>query len=65
MIRVNGEESDWREGMTIADLLREVNGPGRCAVVRINTKYVSRPHFEKTVIPDGSDVFLLPMISGG
>jgi thiamine biosynthesis protein ThiS len=65
MIRVNGKESDWREGMTIADLLRGLNDAGRCAVVRINTKHVSRPNFEKTEIPDDTDVFLLPMISGG
>lgn len=65
MIRVNGEKFDWREGITIADLLRELNDTGHCAVVRINTKHVSRPNFEKTVIPDNADVFLLPMISGG
>jgi sulfur carrier protein ThiS len=35
------------------------------AVVRINSTYVSRPNFEKTIIPDGAEVFLVPMIAGG
>ena len=65
MIRINDEESDWHEGLTVADLLGELDDTGHYAVVRINHKYVSRPYFEKTVIPDNADVFLLPMISGG
>ena len=65
MIRVNEIESAWREGMTVADLLRDLDDAGHYAVVRVNHKHVSRPHFEKTVIPDNADVFLLPMISGG
>jgi len=65
MIRVNAEEHDWHEGMTVADLLEGLGGSDNCAVVRINDKYISRPYFEKTRIPDNSAVFLMPMIAGG
>ena len=65
MVRVDGKQQSWYEGMTIADLLRDLNGSHYYAVVRINNKHFSRPYFEKTLIPDNSEVFLVPMIAGG
>ncbi len=65
MIRVNGKKHSWCDGMTIKDLLKDFNDSHFYAVVRINDKYVSRPNFEKIIIPDNSEVFLIPMIAGG
>jgi thiamine biosynthesis protein ThiS len=65
MIRVNGKKHSWYEGMTIKDLLNNFNKSHLYAVVRINDKHISRPYFEKTPIPDNSEVFLIPMIAGG
>jgi len=65
VIKVSDKTVTWHEGMTISDLLSELNDPHPYAVVRINEKYVSRPNFDKTAIPDDSEVFLIPMIAGG
>ena len=65
MIDVNGQKIAWREGMTITELLAEIEDPHPYAVVRIGEKYVSRPNFDKTTIPDGARVFLIPMVAGG
>jgi sulfur carrier protein ThiS len=65
MIRVHDKKVPWREGMTVADLLKVLSDSEHYVVVRINDKHVSRPFFEKTLIPDNSDVFLIPMIVGG
>jgi len=65
MIRINGKQHPWRKGMTIEDLLHDLNDSHHYAVVRINDKYVSRPYFKETLIPDDAEVFLLPMIAGG
>lgn len=65
MVTVDGKQTSWYEGMTIADLLRDLNGSHDYAVVRINDQHFSRPYFGKTLIPDNSEVFLVPMISGG
>jgi len=65
MIRVNGKKHSWYEGMTIKDILKDLSDSHLYAVVRINDKHVSRPYFEKTLIPDNSEVFLIPMIAGG
>ena len=65
MITVSGSNFPWRKGMTVADLLKEIDDSQPYAVVRINDTYVSRMNFENTLIPDGSEVFLIPMIAGG
>ena len=65
MIEVNGRLVAWHKGMTITDLLNEIKDTHPYAVVRIGNKYVSRPNFDKTIIPDDAEVFLIPMIAGG
>ena len=65
MIKVSDKTITWHEGMTISDLLSELDDPHPYAVVRINENYISRPNFDKTPIPDDSEVFLIPMIAGG
>ena len=65
MIKVNGNNFAWRERMTVSDLLKDLNDSYSYAVVRINDKSISRPNFEKTLIPDNAEVFLIPMVAGG
>ncbi|MCF8105237.1 MAG: sulfur carrier protein ThiS [Desulfohalobiaceae bacterium] len=65
MITVDERQVDWYEGMTVADLLREIGYEGPCAVVRVNETHVSRPKFAETPVPDGARVYLIPMIAGG
>jgi thiamine biosynthesis protein ThiS len=65
VISVSGRQLPWREGMTVADLIKEMKGSSTYVVVRVNEKVVSRPDFDKTQIPDGAEVLLVPMISGG
>ena len=65
MIKIKGKEFPWREGMTVADLLKDLGDSYTYVLVRINHKQVSRPDFDKTVIPDNSEVFLVPMVAGG
>ena len=65
MIKVSGNVVDWHEGMTITDLLGEIDDPHPYAVVRINDSYISRANFDNTTIPDNAEVFLIPMVAGG
>ncbi len=65
MIRVAGREHPWRPGLTLADLLAETDALEGIPVVRIGEQYVSRPNFAKTPVPDGAEVFPIPMIAGG
>jgi thiamine biosynthesis protein ThiS len=65
MIKVADKTVAWHEGMTITDLLSEINDPQPYAVVRIDNQYVSRPNFSKTTIPDNAEVFLIQLVVGG
>jgi len=65
VIKVRGKDYSWRKGMTVSDLLKEIGDPYLYAVVRINEKAISKPHFETTLVPDNSEVYLIPMIAGG
>jgi sulfur carrier protein ThiS len=65
MIRVAGKEHPWRKGMTVADVVREYGDSHDYPVVRLGDHYVSRPNFETTPVPDGAEIFLIPMIAGG
>ena len=65
MIKVSDRTVAWHEGMTINDLLQAIDDRHPYAVARINDRYVSRPDFDRITIPDGSQIFLIPMIAGG
>jgi len=65
VIKVGDKNIHWYEKMTVADLLDDINDPYKYVVVRIDNKYISRNDFDKTLVPDHSEVFLIPMISGG
>ncbi|BBO75022.1 hypothetical protein DSCW_24390 [Desulfosarcina widdelii] len=55
----------WQEGMTVADLLDDVAADYHYAVVKLDGRLVSRPHFASTPVTDGSRIVPLPMIAGG
>ncbi|MDD9301577.1 MAG: MoaD/ThiS family protein [Desulfobacter sp.] len=65
MIQVDDKPMDWQEGMTITQLLAEVENSIFVSVVRVNGRLISSPRFDHTRIEDGSIVQLLPLIAGG
>jgi sulfur carrier protein ThiS len=65
MVRVSDRELPWRENMTVADVLNELGDPYPYLVARINNKTISLHDFAGARVPDGSEVFLIPMIAGG
>jgi sulfur carrier protein len=65
MITVNGEQMDWRGGMTIADILKARNYIFRMIAVSVDGELIKRGTYDKAVVPDGADVQVIHMISGG
>lgn len=65
MISVNGESLEHKDGMTVADVLRIRNFIFRMLVVQVNGQVVRRQDYATTVIPDGADVQVIHLISGG
>jgi sulfur carrier protein len=65
MITVNGDPLEWRDGMTVADILKARNYIFRMIAVQIDGELVKRAAYDKARVPDGADVQVIHMISGG
>jgi sulfur carrier protein len=66
MITVNGDEFSWREGLTVQDILDEKKFTFKLLSVWINDEPVrNRGDYSVTPVPDGADVQVIHMISGG
>ena len=66
MIRVGDDmQVAWQSGMTVTDLMAAVEDGEHYIAVRVNGRLVARPHYACTPVPDGSQVYLLPLIAGG
>jgi sulfur carrier protein len=65
MITVNGEPMEHTDGMTVADILQRRRYIFRMLVVQVNGQLVRRDAYPTTQVPDGADVQVIHMISGG
>jgi len=65
VIRIGDKQIPWKEGLTVQQMIADLNDPYAYAVVRLNGKLVSRPNFEKTPVPDNAEIFLIPLVAGG
>jgi sulfur carrier protein len=65
MIMVNGEGMPHRSGMTVQDILDERKYVFRMLAVSVNGQVVARKDYKTTQVPDGADVQVIHMISGG
>ena len=65
MINVNGEHSEWFQGKTISDVIKEKNYLFPLLITRINGKLIPRDEYDSTVIPDKATVDIIHLMSGG
>jgi thiamine biosynthesis protein ThiS len=65
VITLDGQQMSWKKGMTVSQLLQEIDDTHQYAVIRVNDQYVSRPNFDSYMIPDRAEIYLIPMIAGG
>ena len=66
MITVNGDKFEWHEGLTVQDILNAKNYTFRMISVWINGEVVqNRGDYSVTPVPDGVEVEIIHMISGG
>ena len=64
-ITVNGTPHPWREGMTVRDALRERKYGFPLVIIKLDGKLVPRGTYDVTVIPDGADLDVIHLMSGG
>ncbi len=61
----NGEPRAAREGMTIAELLRELNLEPRQVAVEVNLELAPREAHAAHVLADGDRVEVVTLVGGG
>lgn len=64
-ITINGHQRAWQEGMTVQDALDIMNYTFIMLVVKIDGEVVLRQDYATTLIPDGAEVLVIHLISGG
>jgi thiamine biosynthesis protein ThiS len=65
MIQVNGDPLAWTDGMTVRDVLTLKRYTFPMLVITVNDSVVERRAYDTTVIPDGANVRVVHLMSGG
>jgi sulfur carrier protein ThiS len=65
MITVGDKTFSWREGLTLADIVRELDLPEGYAYASLDGKFVWKKAWETTVVPDGAKIRFHGFIAGG
>ncbi len=64
-ITVNGNTVEWNEGMTVRDVLTVMNYTFRMLVIKVNGSIVKKENWETFNVPEGADVSVIHLMSGG
>lgn len=64
-ITVNGHEIDWNDKMTVRNVLDIMKYSFRMLVIKVNGTIVKREDWETFPVPEGADVKVIHLMSGG
>jgi sulfur carrier protein len=65
MIKVNGRDHQWSEGLTVKVLLEQKKYTFSKIIVRINGEVIEPQSYETTFIQDGDEVIAFHLLAGG
>ncbi|MBB6216554.1 sulfur carrier protein [Anaerosolibacter carboniphilus] len=65
MIKVNGRDFEWEDGLTVEKLLEKKRYTYPKIIVRINEKLILKEQYRSTSIYDGDDVKVIHLLAGG
>ena len=65
MVRINDNEIEWHDGMTVQDAMNEMHFSFPLVVVTVNGEVVPQNELEFHVLKDKDQVMVLHLTSGG
>ncbi len=65
MLKVNGQDHTWHQGLNVSLLLKEKNYIFPMIIVKVNDRFIPKAEYNDTVINDGDDIQAIHLISGG
>ena len=64
MIILNGEEKPWHNGLTLEEILLDLDNKYPI-VVKVDGKPIMKKYFKTFQIPDGAEINIIDIIAGG
>ena len=64
-MKVNGEKFDFREGMTVSNLIAEMGFSEAMVAVELNLDILSRDSFSSTVLKENDCIEVVRFVGGG
>lgn len=65
MIKVNGKELPWAEGLTVRQVLIHKGYTFPLLVVKLNGVSIPKDKYDTTLVQDGDQLQVIHLISGG
>lgn len=65
MITARGKPMEWREGLTVEQVLRQLGYALPAALVQLNGGSVQRHEWGATLVPDGAVLDVQVLMAGG
>ena len=62
---MNGDRKELTEGISLADLIAQLDFPAQRIAVEHNRTVVRRSHWDSTVLTDGDRVEIVHFVGGG
>lgn len=62
---VNGEARDVRDGLTVADLIRELGLLKAACAAEVNRRLVPKREHESRLLEEGDHIELVTLVGGG
>ncbi|MDP2876654.1 MAG: sulfur carrier protein ThiS [Holophaga sp.] len=65
MIQVNGDGMEWQDGLTVRGVLVHRNFRFPLLIITVNGELVQPKAYDSTLVPDGAEVQVVHLMSGG
>ena len=65
MINVNGDPLEWRDGMTVQDILDAKKYKFPMLIITVDGEHVPKEQYATAKVPDEANVKVIHMLSGG
>ena len=62
---VNGEEREFREGITLQEVISELGLEGKVMAAALNMQIVKQDKWHETILQEGDKLELLDFVGGG
>ncbi len=64
-LQINGDEKDFADGLSLADLIAQLDMKADRVAVELNREIVPRGQWDETLLRDGDQLEIVHFVGGG